>query len=372
MTRTLVTALVLALAIGGWILSGQIDALSNGNAATAPAPAFAAAGSADQPAAATGRAVIKVRARRLTAEKRRREIVVRGRTEAVRQVTVRAETRGRVAEVAVAEGARVKRGEVLARLAVEERKANLTEAEALVRQRQIEYDAARRLAAKGYRAQTKTAESAAYLDAAKAAVARIRTEIDHTLIRAPFDGVVEERFAEIGAYLKVGDNVATVIDRDPMLVVAHVSERDVGGLRPGARGSATLVTGERVSGKLRYVATRADPSTRTFRVELQVVNAQRHLRSGVTTELRLPVGQITAHFLSPALLALDDEGVIGVRTVNAGGVVEFHPAVIVADETDGVWLGGLPETVTVITVGQDFVRAGDRVEVHLEDAGPAS
>ena len=177
-------------------------------------------------------------------------------------------------------------------------------------------------------------------DAAKAAVARIRTEIDHTLIRAPFDGVVEERFAEIGAYLKVGDNVATVIDRDPMLVVAHVSERDVGGLRPGARGSATLVTGERVSGKLRYVATRADPSTRTFRVELQVVNAQRHLRSGVTTELRLPVGQVTAHFLSPALLALDDEGVIGVRTVNADGVVEFHPAVIVADETDGVWLGG--------------------------------
>ncbi len=60
------------------------------------------------------------------------------------------------------------------------------------------------------------------------------------------------------------------------------------------------------------------------------------------------------------------------RTVNADGVVEFHPAVIVADETDGVWLGGLPETVTVITVGQDFVRAGDRVEVHLEEAGPAS
>lgn len=368
MTRTLFTALVLALAIGGWILSGQIESLSNGNAATTPETTSATA----EPTTTAGRATIKVRARRLTASKRQREIVVRGRTEAVRQVTVRAETRGRVAEVAVAEGARVKRGQILARLAVEEREANLAEAEALVRQRQIEYDAARRLAAKGYRAQTKMAESAAYLDAAKAAVARIRTEIDHTFIRAPFDGVVEERYAEVGAYLKVGDNVATVIDRDPILVVAHVSERDVGDLRPGIRGSATLVTGEKVDGLLRYIATKADPTTRTFRVELEVANAKRRLRSGVTTEMRLPVGQVTAHFLSPALLALDDEGAIGVRTVSAEGVVEFHPAIIVADETGGVWLGGLPETVTVITVGQDFVRAGDRVEVHLEDAEPAS
>jgi multidrug efflux system membrane fusion protein len=370
MTRSLFIAVVLAAIVGGWIVSGQIDALKVGNAATTR-PTTPATG-AREVKTASDPVAVKVRGRRLTAETHEREIVVRGRTEAARQVTVRAETEGRVAVVVAAEGARVARGDLLVRLAVEERQAILAEAEALVRQRQIENDAATRLAEKGYRAQTKTAEAAAYLDAAKAAVVRIETEIGHTVIRAPFDGVVEERHVEVGAYLKVGDNIATVIDRNPILVVAHVSERDVGGLRRGGSATATLITGEQVEGKIRYIATQADPTTRTFRVELEVPNRKWLLRSGVTTEIRLAVDRVPAHFVSPALLALDDEGVIGVRTVNEAGVVEFHAAEIVADEADGVWLGGLPQSITLITVGQEFVRAGDRVEVVLEEGGPAS
>jgi multidrug efflux system membrane fusion protein len=140
MTRSLFIAVVLAAIVGGWIVSGQIDALKVGNAATTP-PAAPTTG-ASEVKTASEPVAIKVRGRRLTAQTHEREIVVRGRTEAVRQVTVRAETEGRVAEVVAAEGARVARGDLLVRLAVEERQAVLAEAEALARQRQIEYDAA--------------------------------------------------------------------------------------------------------------------------------------------------------------------------------------------------------------------------------------
>ncbi len=365
MNRSVLTALLLALGVGGWVLSGQIDLLDGDVGATV-------ATAIGEPQAAEEAPPLKVRGRIIEAGLRTREIVVRGRTEAVRTVDVRAETYGRVIEVVAAEGARVQRGDVIVRFALDDREARLAEGAALVRQRQIEHDAAERLAAKGYRSRTNTAAAKAALDAAKAAVARIRTEIEHTVIRAPFEGVVEVRQAEIGDYLKVGEVIATVVDEDPILVVASVSERDVGRLRLGQQAGARLVTGERVSGKIRYIGTTADPATRTFRFEVEVANRGHRIRAGVTSEIRIPVEEVSAHLVSPAILSLDDDGVIGLRIVNADGVVEFHPARIVAEEGEGMWLGGLPEIVTVITVGQEFVRDGDRVEVVLEEAGPGS
>lgn len=364
MRRSLITAFVLALAVAGWIGSGQIDIPGRDARATVPPAA------AESPSAAPQ--AVSVRARVLEARKRVSEIVARGRTEAVRIVDLRAETYGRVVSVEVAEGARVKTGDVVVQLALDDRGARMDEAEALIRQRQIEYDAAMRLAKKGYRARTKAAAAAAALGAAKAQAARIETEIEHTVIRAPFDGVVERRQAEIGAYLKVGDVIAQVVDESPFLVVAYVSEREVGKLRPGMAARATLVTGETLEGKVRYLATVADATTHTFRLEIEVANKARRLRAGITAEIRIPVAETLAHLVSPALLTLDDEGVVGIRTVGADGRVAFHAAEIVADETAGVWLAGLPETVTVITVGQEFVREGDKVEVVLESDGPAS
>ena len=64
----------------------------------------------------------------------------------------------------------------------------------------------------------------------------------------------------------------------------------------------------------------------------------------------------------------ESEIVLGLRAVDETGHVVFHSATIVDDEADGVWLAGLPKTLTVISVGQEFVRHGDRVEV-ISDQG---
>ena len=60
-------------------------------------------------------------------------------------------------------------------------------------------------------------------------------------------------------------------------------------------------------------------------------------------------------------MTLNDDGVVGVRTVDATDTVRFMPVDILADETKGVWLGGLPERVRLIVVGQEFVIDGERV-----------
>lgn len=348
-------AAVVLLAAVGWVVSGQFGSSAQDGKTAAP--------KADLPVESPMPAV---RARILVAESRQVQVVVRGRTEMRRSVEVKAELPGRVVQVLAEKGARVKTGDVLVKLAVDDRAAWLAEAEATVRQRQIEYSAAKALAEKGYRAETKLAEAAALLDAAKAKVKRMEVEIGKLTIRAPFDGVVETRAAELGAFLKDGSPVASIVDEDPFLVVAQVSERDVGRLKLGQPGRARLVTGEEVEGRLRFIATSADPATRTFRVELEVPNRERRLRDGVTAELQLAAETVPAHFISPAVLTLNEKGAVGVRTVDTDGVVDFRPVAIAADSADGVWITGLPERITVITVGQESVKTGDRVRVTLE------
>ena len=195
-------------------------------------------------------------------------------------------------------------------------------------------------------------------------------EIDDTELRAPFDGIVEHCHVDIVDYVKEGAAVATVVDQDPYLVIGYVSEKEVGKLSLADRGTATLITGETLSGQIRYIASMAEPQTRTFRIELEVPNPNESLRDGVTAELRVRVETIAAHFVSPAVLTLDDDGVVGVRLLDDDDRVVFHHADIVGDSAGGVWLASLPETVRLITVGQEFVRDGDVVEAAGEADAP--
>lgn len=365
MNRSYVIAVVIAIAASGWILSGQFQ-FDDG---TAPAKASDAT---VEPAPKAEERLERVRVRTIVPETRSREITVNGRTEAVRNVTLRAEVEGRIEQVNVEEGADVKKGDVIARIAVQDRKARLAESKALLRQRRVEHEAATKLAEKGFRSTTKVAEARAYLDAARARVEAMQVEMSNTETKAPFDGMLNERAVELGAFVKIGDSIATLVDLDPMLVVAHVSEREVSGVRVGQAGYAKLMGGDRVEGTIRYVSTVADSTTRTFRVELEVPNGDRSVRDGVTASMHLPIAPIRTHRVSPAVLTLNNAGLVGVKIVDAGDRVRFVPVKILADSGDGVWIAGLDERVRLITVGHEFVVDGQKVMPVVDPGGPSS
>jgi multidrug efflux system membrane fusion protein len=223
-----------------------------------------------------------------------------------------------------------------------------------------------------YRSDTAVAEARAQLEVAKAQVAAMEIDIAYTTIVAPFDGIVDARPAEIGDFLDVGDPIATIVDLDPILVVGQISERDIAQISVGDAGMARMVTGEMLRGKVRYISTVADETTRTFRVELEIPNPARRVMQGISSEMRLPLAPLAAHLVSPAILTLADDGTVGVKLVNDGGVVEFRPVSIIGDGPDGVWLAGLPDQVTFITVGQEFVVDGQKVEAVPEASVPSS
>jgi multidrug efflux system membrane fusion protein len=343
----------LTLLIGLWLLSGQID---GGQQAAADAPLMT-----HSEAKRTS-----VRVRTQSAEVVTRTIVVNGKTEPARIVNLAAETDGRVEHIGADRGTNVDRGGIIARLDERDRAARLAQAEATVKQREVEFDARQRLKGDSYVSEAQLQEALALLEAAKAELTRAQLDLGYMTIRAPFDGALQARLVEQGDFVKRGDPVATFVDNRKIVVSANLSEFDARYVAVGDHAEARLATGETVRGRIRYVAPVADEATRTFGVELEVDNSDGRLRAGGTAELRIPAEEVLAHRISPALLTLDDAGNIGVKIIDEDGAVEFVVADIALSSADGVWVAGLPETTTIITVGQGFVAAGAMVNAIPE------
>ena len=359
---SVVISLVLAAAAGAWIFSGLNSQDEGAASPDAAAPAQQAAAPAPQ----------KVTVIESTAQPYLAELVISGRTEAFRSVVLRAETDGAVTEASGEEGRPLKAGEILAKLGMEDRNARRAQAAALVEQRQIEVNAARKLSDRGFQSQTKLAEAEANLASARAALESIRVDIARTSITAPFEGVLAERMVELGDYVRAGDDIAKIVDLDPILLVAQVSEREVGHLESGLVGQADLITGEHVEGVVTMIAPSSSSATRTFRVEMEVANPGNTIREGLTAQISLPLHRVQAHRIAPSLLTLDDGGRIGVKSVTADGKAEFLPVTIAGDTPDAIWVTGLPDKVTLISVGQIYVSPGEIVEAVPEEQQKAS
>ena len=308
-----------------------------------------------------------VRGQAITASAFPEQVKIRGHTENKRTVEVRAETQGRVVERPVERGTVVAAGDLLCRIAVEDRQARVKQATQAVNQATIEHEGSLRLKDGGYQSKTAIAQTKSRLATAEAQLATATLDLDHTFISAPFGGVVEHAPLEIGDYAQPATPCAKIVDLDPMLLVGQVSERDVARLTIGGTATGVLASGETATGTISFIGHQADPATRTYRVEVTVANPDHRLLSGATADIAIVVGEVRAHQISPAVLALDDDGELGVRTVDDDGRARFRPIEIVADGGEGVWVTGLPPTVTLITVGHQLVVDGELVEVRLVD-----
>jgi multidrug efflux system membrane fusion protein len=322
-------------------------------------------GSHEQPKgkAGAGRPAPSVQVATVAEQVRPYQVTMRGRTESARTVVVRAETSGAVAQTPVVEGSFVRKGAVLCRLAVEARQATLDQARAALRSRELQQQASVKLAEKGYRSQTQVQQDRANLDSAAAQVRQAEIALGQINIRAPFAGVFDRREAEVGTYLSPGQACGTMIELSPILIVGDVPETEAARLKVGEPATARLVSGQTLSGKVRFVARDADPQTRTYHVEVTAPNPGMAARSGLSAELKVTAGSGPAHLAPMSALVLDAAGRQGVRYLEAGNKVAFAPVTVLEETPKGIWVRGLTGTVRVITVGQSYVSEGQTVRV---------
>ena len=356
-SRSVLTAIFAFLVLIGWLMSGV---MSDNAAPAVPAKALV------ETSNVTSR--FKVVVETLAAETHTNNIRLQARTEADKVVTVAAETNGIIAELPVEKGAFVQKGQVVCAIDVGARKAQLDQARANRDARKIEFNAAKKLLAKGHTSKSQLAASRAAYDAAIAGVQAALVEYNRTKIMAPFDGILDKQPVKIGKFLSVGQPCGTVIDKDPLLVVAHVAENQVSSISVGSRGMANLATGETVEGMVRYIAETPNPATRTFRLELEVPNKDLLLRDGISAELDLEAGEVLATRIPQNVLTLGDNGKLGVRVVDNGRVA-FRQVTVIADDRTGALVTGLAAEEKVIVQGGEFTRDGREVDFEMANGG---
>lgn len=357
MNKSYVIAALLTLGIAAWVLGGY--AMKSAGKETP-----------DEPAVAKAVAPVTVSVRTQEAKPVEQFIVAQGQAEPNRTVTIRAETKGQISEILADEGASVAAGDVIVRLEANDRKAMLLRAEARVREQQSAYEASESLGKKGYQTQRQADQIFSSLQTARAELEEARIELERIEIKAPFEGVVLSSPMELGAYVDVNGEVATIVDNDPLVVSIRIPQQDVSALKLGQPANVTFATGQQRDGKIRYIAARADEDTRTFRVEVELPNPNGEIPSGISAEAKVPSGTVMAHFVSPAALSLNDEGKLGIKTVDEHNKVTFHTASIVLSDVDGAWITGLPPQARIITLGHGFVQIGEEVQV-AEEQGQA-
>jgi multidrug efflux system membrane fusion protein len=191
-------------------------------------------------------------------------------------------------------------------------------------------------------------------------------------VKAPISGVVSKVPVSAGQALDTGAVVAEIIALDPMLAVAEVAERQLGDIRAGSMATVHLITGRAETGVVRFISPTASQGTRTYRVEVEVDNADRSIPDGVTAEVEFELAPTDAIRLPRSALTFSTSGELSVRTVTSEGLVASVPVTIIEDAREEVWIAGPSQGTRVIVQGQDFVKDGQKVDtVDVGSADPA-
>jgi len=213
------------------------------------------------------------------------------------RATVEAKTSGRILELPILLGQKIKAGQLLARLDAPEIKARLDQAEATLQQAERDWKRVSSLFSQqaATRADYDAADSR--YQVAKASVAEARAMLDYVEVKAPFDGVVSRKWVDVGDLAAPGKPLVDLEDPSRLQLEADVPEGIAARIQPGAPMVVRGGQGE-LSAMVAEIAPNADPVSRTFRVKLDLPNGSA-LMSGQFARVLIPVGE-TATMRVPA------------------------------------------------------------------------
>ena len=201
-----------------------------------------------------------------------------------------------------------------------------------------------------------------------------RKKLSDTRLEAPISGVIARRAIEVGATAAPGQPVFTIVDLDPVRVRIGVPEGDVGHVTVGAPASVRIpALGATFNGRVSLIGVAADPTTRSYTVEVTVPNPVRQLRAGMVAEATISTSQSVTALLVPAAAVLHNGGMDGATIVYAldRGDSRVHARRVTTGLARGDSLeitGGLTSGDRIVVAGQHRLREGALVQAMSNSA----
>ncbi len=292
-----------------------------------------------------------------------------GELDAVERVNVSPRRQGVIEELFVDEGDAVQAGQVLARMdpgdlgdREEEIQANVRSAQAELRRSASERARNEPLYRQGaislndlnrFRADEEVKQMA--LAAARQRLDQRQVEQGELLVRAPFSGVISQRYADPGAFVTptttasatAGATSSSIVELSQGLeVLAKVPESDLGRLRPGMAATVRVdaFPDRRFAARIRQIAPRAVKTNNvtSFEVKLALVDPAPELRIGMTADIDFQTGRLEARTLVPTVAVVTEEGRPGVLLVGKDRQPRFQPVELgVSSGRDSQVIAGL-------------------------------
>ena len=207
---------------------------------------------------------------------------------------IEAKVSGRIEQMLVVPGQRVKAGEKLAQLDAHEIQSRLDQATAARQQAESDLKRFTALLEQKILSQSEFDNAQSKFRIAVAAEAEAKTMLDYTLIVAPFDGVITRKLADVGDLAAPGKPLLQMENPDTLRLEAEVPEALIGNVKLGDKLSVRIAAvANEIEGAVAEMSPTADPNSRTYLVKLDLLGAT-GLRSGQFGRVSVPVGEASA------------------------------------------------------------------------------
>jgi len=287
---------------------------------------------------------------------------LRAKTKANRSVDVLAQVSGKISATLIEEGRPVAAGQGICELNAEDRPLRLTQAQAALENAEIAYRGALKLKAGGYQSELAISQAKTTLATARAQLKRAQLDVANLQIKAPFNGIVENRPVEVGDFIAPGSHCARVVELNPLKIEALVTGAEIGVLSVGDEAMVVVAGKEYQGAKISYLAYQANPMTKGYRVEARMDNPDQTLRAGISAQLNIQIAPVQGHLVASSTILLNDKGSTVIRVLDSNQIVESYLVTAVGESDNGIWVTGLPEEVVLVTVGQNYIIDGEHVE----------
>ena len=186
------------------------------------------------------------------------------------------------------------------------------------------------------------------------------SEFKKIALYAPFDGILLDNHKIAGELVMPGERVYELIDLSSLEIYGYINENEILDISTNNEVDVTIL-GEEVKGFIDYVSPISDPETKTFEIVVKVKNKDLRYKDGLSSMISINKGEVLAHKISPSILALGDEGQLGVKVISKDNEVEFKDITIIEDTSEYMLVTGLSEKEKIIIVGQQYVSNGEKV-----------
>jgi membrane fusion protein, multidrug efflux system len=282
-----------------------------------------------------------------------------------RQVTMISETTGIVNRITVDEGNLVREGQLLATLSDRDKQVKLQQANVSVDNAKKELERKQASFNAKIISESEFQKAKYELEVAVEQKNAAQVELDRSIIKAPFTGVITQRFIEKGQNINLQSQLFTIVDIDPLEAKVYLPEKEIFGLHPNQRVALALNAQKDVTfaGTIRQINPAVDPKTGTVKVTVEVVKAPAVVRPGSFVDVKLETQRHDNALLIPKKALMEEAGERYVFVIQKGQAARRTIAIGFLDDQNAEILSGVNQGEMVVTSGQGSLRDGTKTEV---------